>query len=130
MNKSVYYYLPASATTGTAGILHLIIASNIFSRNLNLGTFFVISGIAQLFWVFPMLKQWGRLWYFIGIGGTIVLMVLYAITRVPNPITGGRALSINEIGVATMVLEAGYLGITALIIYQKKIEKELIKDNR
>jgi hypothetical protein len=120
MYKGFYYYLAAGSTTGLAGILHLILSSNVIGRNLNLGTFFVVSGIAQLFWVLPMLKQWGKLWYYVGIGGTIVLMILYIMTRVPNPITGGRALSVNEIGIATTVLEAAYIGITALIISKEK----------
>ena len=47
-----------------------------------------------------MVKQWGRKWYVVGIGGTIVLMIVYAMTRVPNPITNGRALSISGIGIA------------------------------
>ena len=45
-----------------------------------------------------MIKQWGRVWYYIGIAGTAILVILYAITRAPNPITGGRALPTNEIG--------------------------------
>jgi hypothetical protein len=47
-------------------------------------------------------------------------MIIYAITRIPNPITGGRALSINDMGVATIVLEAVYIGITALIIIKER----------
>jgi hypothetical protein len=51
--------------------------------------FFIISGIAQIFWVIPMLRRWGRAWYYIGIGGTIILVTIWAITRIPgNPITG------------------------------------------
>jgi hypothetical protein len=119
MYKGFYYYLAAGATAGIAGILHLILAYNVIGRNLNSGIFFVISGIVQLFWVLPMIKQWGKLWYYVGLGGTIVLMILYIMTRVPNPITG-RALSVNEMGIVTMMLEVAYLGITALIISKEK----------
>ena len=123
MYKGSYYYLAAGATTGIAGILHLILASNVISRSLNSGMFFILAGITQLFWVLPMVKQWGKLWYYVGIGGTIVLMILYVITRVPNPITAGRALSINEMGIITMMLEAAYIGITALIVLRVKREQ-------
>ena len=50
-------------------------------------------------------------------------MILYVITRVPNPITAGRALSINEMGIITMMLEAAYIGITALIVLRVKREQ-------
>ena len=123
MYKGSYYYLAAGATTGIAGILHLILASNVISRSPNSGMFFILSGITQLFWVLPMVKQWGKLWYYVGIGGTIVLMILYVITRVPNPITAGRALSINEMGITTIILEAAYIGITALTILRVKREQ-------
>jgi hypothetical protein len=70
-----------------------------------------------------MVKQWGKLWYYLGIGGTLVLIILYVITRVPNPITAGRAFSINETGITTIMLEAAYIGITALIILRVKREQ-------
>jgi hypothetical protein len=115
-----YYFIAAAAATAIAGILHLILAYNVIGRNINSGIFFIVAGLAQLFWVLPMIKRWGRIWYCIGIAGTIILMIIYAITRVPNPITGGRALPINDMGVATMVLEAVYIAITALIIAKEK----------
>jgi hypothetical protein len=115
-----YYFIAAAAATAIAGILHLVMTSNLIGRAPMFGTFFLVAGIAQLFWVLPMIKRWGRIWYYIGITGTIILMIIYAITRVPNPITGGRALPINDMGVAIMVLEAVYIGITALIIAKEK----------
>jgi hypothetical protein len=115
-----YYFIAAAAATAIAGILHLVMTSNLIGRAPMFGTFFLVAGLAQLFWVLPMIKRWGRIWYYIGIAGTIILMIIYAITRVPNPITGGRALPINDMGVATMVLEAVYIAITALIIAKEK----------
>jgi hypothetical protein len=88
---NVLYYA-AAATTAIAGILHLIQASNVLDFSLNFFIFFIAAGIAQLFWVVPMIRKWGLPWYLVGIGGTIVLIVLYAITRMPgNPITGRGA---------------------------------------
>jgi hypothetical protein len=98
--NSVLYYA-AAATTGIAGILHLIFASNIIGFNILNGIFFIISGLAQLFWAIPMIKKWGKIWYLIGIAGTIILIIMWAITRMPgNPITG-RGGPFNEIGIAT-----------------------------
>jgi hypothetical protein len=74
---NVLYYASA-ATTAIAGILHLIQALNVLEFSLNFFIFFIISGIAQLFWVVPMIKRWGLPWYYIGIGGTMVLILLFA----------------------------------------------------
>jgi hypothetical protein len=79
------------------------------------GIFFLVGGIAQLFWIIPMVKKWGRIWYYIGIAGTIVLIIMYFITRAPNPITA-RALPINSMGIAIEVFQFIYIGITAYIV--------------
>jgi hypothetical protein len=121
MHKSLYYYIAAGATTGIAGILHLVLAYNGISRGVSPFTiFFIVSGIAQLFWILPMVKRWGRMWYYVGIGGTIVLMIVYVITRVPNPITNGRALPVNEIGISTEIFQGAFIIVTALIIVKER----------
>jgi hypothetical protein len=114
-------YYAAAATTAIAGILHIIQASNVMEFSLNFFIFFMIAGLAQLFWVVPMVKKWGRPWYYVGIGGTIVLIVLYAITRMPgNPITG-RGAPINSIGIAIEVFQVAFIGLAiAIIIYEMK----------
>jgi hypothetical protein len=117
---NVLYYAPA-ATTAIAGILHLVLAPNILGFNLNTGIFFIVAGIAQLFWVVPMIRRWGRPWYLIGIGGTIVLIILFAITRMPdNPITG-RAGPIMPMAIAIEVFQAAFIGLSiAIIIYESR----------
>jgi hypothetical protein len=94
--------------------------------NLNTGIFFIVAGIAQLFWVVPMIKKWGRPWYFAGIGGTIILIILFAITRMPdNPITG-RAGPISPMALAIEVFQVAFIGLSiAVIIYESKMKKEL-----
>jgi hypothetical protein len=123
-------YYAAAATTAIAGILHLILVPNVIGRNPNSGTFFIVSGIAQIFWVIPMLKRWGRTWYFIGIGGTIILLIMWAITRIPgNPITG-RGGPISEMGIAVEIFQIAYIIITAIIILKERrgLFKEVIRD--
>src|ERR671918_839317 len=117
--KALYY--AAAATTAIAGILHLIQASNSLGFNLNTGIFFIVAGIAQLFWVVPMIRRWGMPWYYVGIGGTIVLIILYVITRMPdNPITG-RGGPISPMAIAIEVFEAAFIGLTvAIIVYESK----------
>ena len=116
---SVLYYA-AAATTGIAGILHLIFASNIIGFSILNGIFFIISGLAQLFWAIPVIKKWGKIWYLIGIAGTIILIIMWAITRMPgNPITG-RGGPLNEIGIAIQVFQIAYVVITAIIIVKER----------
>ena len=114
-NYANYYYYAAAAATAIAGILHIILFSNTIGRNPMTGIFFLVGGIAQLFWTIPMVKQWGRIWYYIGIAGTIVLIIMYFITRAPNPITA-RALPVNSMGIAIEIFQFIYIGITAYII--------------
>jgi hypothetical protein len=117
---NVLYYA-AAATTATVGILHLIQAQNVLEFSLNFFIFFLVAGVAQLFWVVPILRRWRRPWYFVGIGGTIVLIILYAITRMPdNPITG-RGGPVNPMALAIEVFQAAFIGLTiAVIIYESK----------
>ena len=126
-NRALYYV--AAATTAIAGILHLILASTIIGRNINSGIFFIVAGLAQLFWVVPMIKRWGRVWYYIGVAGTIVLIIMWAMTRLPgNPITG-RGGSINEMGVAIEVFQIAYIVLTAIIITKEtRRTSQTIKD--
>jgi hypothetical protein len=127
--SSILYYA-AAATTAIAGILHLILVPNIIGRNPSSGIFFIVSGIAQIFWVTPMLKRWGRIWYYIGIAGTIILIIMWAITRMPgNPITG-RGGPISEMAIAIEVFQIAYVIITSIIIASKERRghaKEVVK---
>jgi hypothetical protein len=129
MSNRILYYA-AAATTAIAGILHLSLVPDIIGRNLNSGVFFLISGIAQIFWVIPMLKRWGRTWYYIGIAGTIVLIIMWAMTRIPgNPITG-RGGPISEMAIAIEVFQVVYIIITAIIIAKesRRSISQTIKD--
>jgi hypothetical protein len=117
-NSALYY--TAAATTAIAGILHLILVPDIIGRNLNSGVFFIVAGMAQIFWTVPMLKRWGRIWYYVGIAGTIVLIIMWAMTRVPNnPITG-RGGPISEMAIAIEVFQIAYVVITAIIIERER----------
>jgi hypothetical protein len=117
--KALYY--GAAATTAIAGILHLIQGSNVLGFNLNFAIFFIVSGLAQLFWVLPIIRRWGLPWYYVGIGGTIVLIILFVITRMPdNPITG-RGGPLSPMAIAIEVLQVAFIGLTvAIIVYERK----------
>ena len=116
MVKIGLYYYAAAAATAIAGILHLALVPNIIGFNMNSAIFFIVAGLAQLFWVVPMIKRWGRIWYYTGIAGTIILIIMWAMTRVPgNPITG-RGGPISEMAVAIEVFQIAYIVLAGIII--------------
>ena len=125
MHRSFYYYIAAGASTAIAGILHLVWASSIIGKAPPIfSIFFIISGIAQAFWALPMIKRWGRKWYYIGLAGTVVLVILYAATRLPNQLTGGRPAPTNEIGISILIFEIAYIAITSkILIRERRIKK-------
>ena len=103
----------------------MILVPNVIGTNANIGIFFLVAGIAQIFWTVPTTRKWGLPWYSVGIGGTIVLVVLFAITRMPgNPVTG-RAGPINPMSIAIEVLQAAFVGLTAAIIIYENRRKRL-----
>jgi hypothetical protein len=131
INKISLMYYGAAACTGIAGILHLVLVPNAINFNINNAIFFLVAGIAQLFWVLPMIKRWGIMWYAIGIIGTVILIGMWVITRVPdNPITG-RGGPISEMAIATEVFQIAYVALTAIIIGRARIGKpQGVKEKR
>jgi hypothetical protein len=116
MVKIGLYYYAAAAATAIAGILHLSLVPNIIGFNMNSAIFFIVAGLAQLFWIVPIIKRWGRIWYYIGIVGTIILIIMWVMTRVPgNPITG-RGGPISEMAVAIEVFQIAYIVLAGIII--------------
>lgn len=93
--------------------------------NFATGIFFAVAGLAQLFWVVPMIKRWGRAWDYVGIGGTAALIAFWAATRFPNPITGGQALPVNEIGIAVEVVQSAFIGILAAVIVSARSMRQI-----
>jgi hypothetical protein len=77
-----------------------------------------------------MVRRWGKTWYYIGIAGTVILIILWTVTRAPNPITEGIALPINEIGVAIEVFQITFIVITAIIIAKERAGRtpQIIKE--
>jgi hypothetical protein len=124
VHTRLYYYYSAAIATGIAGILHLRLFFNGLDKGINdIGMFFLLSGVLQVFWVIPMIRRWGRPWYYFGLGGTIVLIILWVITRVPNPITHGRALSINSMSIVTELFEIAFIIIVAIIISKERSKR-------
>lgn len=108
----------AGASTFIAGILHLSLVSNAIDRNFNTGILFLIGGLAQVFWVLPTIRGWNKVWYYVGIGGTLTFILIWVITRFPgNPITG-RGGSIGETAIAVEVFQVAYIVLSIIILYK------------
>ena len=60
-----------------------------------------------------MIRRRGRVWYGVGIGGTVVLSAIWIITRMPgNPITG-RGFEPNPMGIAVQAIEWTFISLAA-----------------
>jgi hypothetical protein len=101
----------AAASTFIAGTLHLAIVPMFFNKMpANVTIFFIISGLAQLFWVIPVIKGWSNIWYYIGIGGTVILIILWIIA-VP-----ARGLAVSELEVAIEFFQIVFIILSIIIV--------------
>jgi len=118
-----FLYFAAAICTGIAGILHLALVPNSINAGIEYAAFFLISGVVQLFWVLPMIKRWGKIWYIIGTAGTVVLVGLTGYVVVDtfrNP--QSTPLGITELAVAIEIFQISYVVITGIIIAKSRRE--------
>jgi hypothetical protein len=124
----------AAATTLIAGILHLNKVIDTISSGeaiSNADILFLGGGIAQVFWVVPIIRQWGKTWYSIGIAGTVVFVLLWVITRIPeNPITG-RAGPVSMEAIIIQIFQIAFIILSIIILIKStniKNSKDSTKD--
>ena len=125
-----YLFIAAAVATAIAGIVHLYmpLSHPRMLGNIPTATFFLGSGIAQLFWVIPMIKRWGRIWYYIGIAGNIAFIILYVVTRFPgNPVTG-RGGDVDIVDMTCELAQVAYIAITAVILGKQRSIKVAEKE--
>ena len=111
--RNILFYA-AAATTAIAGIIHLVLG--IPSNNLNSQILFVVGGAAQVFWVVPMVRKWGPVWYSVGLGGTVIFILIWVITRIPDNFITGRGGRISDNGILTEVFQIAFVGIVIVIL--------------
>jgi hypothetical protein len=117
MNIITIIYIVASACTIIAGILHLMMVP---TPNTNATVLFLVGGMAQIFWVIPTIRNWGRTWDYIGIAGTVVFIIIWIVTRLPdNPITG-RAGRIGDTAIIIEVLQIAFVILLAILSSKRK----------
>jgi len=119
----------AGACTLIAGILHIMfmVGSDAIRLNLPVGVFFLVAGIAQIFWTLPTVRNWGKVWYGIGLAGTAIIIVIWLIAITPdNPVTE-RTVPVEGFGITIAVFEIAFIVLCGLIIRRDGRTKELNK---
>ena len=128
-----YLFIAAAVATAIAGIVHLYmpLSHPRMLGNIPTATFFLGSGIAQLFWVIPMIKRWGRIWYYIGIAGNIAFIILYVITRFPGNPVNVRGGDVDVVDMTCEIAQVAYIAITAVILAKERsikvVDREALK---
>jgi hypothetical protein len=108
----------AAGSTLIAGILHLSLVANAIERNFNTGILFLIGGLAQVFGVLPTIRGWNKVWYYVGIGGTLTFILIWAITRFPGNPINGRGGSIGETAIAIEVSQVAFIVLSIIILWK------------
>ena len=123
---TILLYAAASATF-ISGILHINRFIDTVSNGEQLGNpdiLFLVGGIAQVLWVIPIIRQWGKIWYYIGIAGTVIFMLLWTITRLAgNPITS-RAGQISGEGIIIQIFQIAFIIFSAIILIKSTKKKD------
>ena len=73
-----------AGVTVVAGIMHLQMVPMSISHSIRDGILFLVGGALQVFWVVPVIKQWGRMWQIIGIVGTAIFSAIWFATHIHN----------------------------------------------
>ena len=117
-----YLFIAAAVATAIAGIVHLYmpLSHPRMLGNIPTATFFLGSGIAQLFWIIPMIKRWGRISYYIGIAGNIAFIILYVITRFPGNPVNGRGGDVDIVDTTCEIAQVAYIAVTAVILVKER----------
>ena len=121
MNRTIKALIyGAAASTLIAGVLHLALVPMFLNQMTpDVIVFFIGSGLAQLLWTIPTVKRWIFPWYYIGIGGTIILILMWIIA-IP-----GSGYPIGGMDVAIEVSQIAFVILSVIVI--KKNREELSK---
>jgi hypothetical protein len=63
-----------------AGMPHLAIVPMFFTQlSIDVRIFFIVSALAKVFWVIPLSRIGVNFWIYFGLGGNIILIIMYLI---------------------------------------------------
>jgi hypothetical protein len=124
LTNNSLFYAAAAASTFIAGVLHLAIVPMFFTQiSIDITIFFIVSGLAQIFWVIPVIKRWIKPWYYVGIGGTVILVIMYLIA-VP-----GSGYPVSQLDIAIELFQIAFIILCSIIIAKNRREMKLDKKN-
>lgn len=115
-------------STAIAGILHILMVPRSIERDVYEGIFFLISGILQVFWVLPVIKDWNKIWYYIGIGGTAILFALWFADRIPG-LESGRGIKLSPNTLAIEAFQIAFIGL-CIVLLRRKLKSENMQISR
>ena len=105
----------AAASTLIAGVLHVaLVPMYIGQMPTEVTVFFLTSGVAQIFWFLPTIKKWIVPWYYIGLGGTLALIVLWII-YIP-----GSGYPVDLMSATIVAFQIAYVILSTIIIKKSK----------
>jgi uncharacterized membrane protein YuzA (DUF378 family) len=120
--KALFY--AAAASTLIAGVLHLAIVPMFFTQmSIDTTIFFIVSGLAQIFWVIPVINRWSKPWYYVGIGGTVILIIMYLIA-VP-----GSGYPVSQLDIAIELFQIAFIILCSIIIVKDRPTSRMYKRN-
>jgi len=119
----------AMASTAIAGILHILMVPRSMENEVMEGIFFLISGILQIFWILPILKDWNKIWYYIGIVGSGVLFALWLTERIPRLASGG-GIRLSGNTIAIEVFQISFIVLCIVLVQMKSKDKKIQKITR
>jgi hypothetical protein len=103
--------------TFLAGVLHILLIPLFFTLlTIDVIIFFIVSGLAQMFWVIPVIRKWSKFWYYVGIGGIIVLIIMYVIA-VP-----GSGYPVNELGASIVLFQSAFIILYSIMMIKNNIQ--------
>src|SRR5579864_4296828 len=124
-NKISLLSYAAAAATVISGILHILLVPNSMSDEQDQGILFLVGGILQVFWALPVIKGWNKIWYYVGIVGTAVLVILWFVTHI-HGISTGRGL--RGMTLPLEIAQLAFIGLSiALLKKRPMIQKSSAK---
>jgi hypothetical protein len=106
----------AAALSLVAGLTHLWVMPEHLQEWWGYGTFFLVSGVAQVLYV-PLLLRWpDRTILILGVGGNLAIVLLYLLTRtVGVPLFGPHTGEVEGLGFTDLCATTSELGIVVAL---------------
>ncbi len=97
----------AAVAFGSAGVLHLLLVPDHFGESTYAGFFFIAAGIAELLLAAGLLARPSSVLTTLVAGLALLLLLIYAVTRIVAPPFQSQPEPVDAIGLITKTLELG-----------------------